>query len=59
MASSSAFVAAPLPENLINRFVHEHLPPSRKFCSIWSDRCQGLDLAIRHLLLEEEQYEIG
>jgi len=33
--------------------------PSRKFCPIWSDRCDALDLAIRHLLLEEEQYDIG
>ena len=59
MASSSAFVAAPWPENLINRFVHEHLAPPSTFRPIWSDRCHALDLAIRHLLLEEEQYEIG
>jgi hypothetical protein len=52
-------VAAPLPENLINRFVHEHLAPPSKFRPIWSDRCHALDLAIRHLVLEEEQYEIG
>src|ERR1700683_94521 len=38
---------------------HEHLPPSRKFCSIWSDRFKRLDLEIRRLLLEEEQYEVG
>jgi hypothetical protein len=59
MVSSSAFVAVPLPANLINRFVYEHLAPSRKFRPIWSDRCHALDLAIHHLLLEEEQYDIG
>ena len=59
MVSSSAFVAVPLPANLINRFVDEHLAPSRKFRPIWSDRCHALDLASRHLLSEEEQYEVG
>jgi hypothetical protein len=59
MVSSSGFVAAPLPAILINRFVYEHLAPSRKFRPIWSDRCHALDLAIRHPLLEEEQYDIG
>jgi hypothetical protein len=59
MVSSSAFMVVPLPANLINRFVHEHLALSRKFRPIWSDKCHALDLASRHLLLEEEQYDIG
>ena len=59
MASSSAFVAVPLPANLINRFVDKHLAPSRKFRPVWSDRCHALDLASRRLLLEEEQHDIG
>jgi hypothetical protein len=59
MVSSSAFVALPLPANPINRFVYEHLALSRKFRPIWSDKCHALDLATRHLLLEEEQYDIG
>ena len=59
MVSCSAFLAVPLPANLINRFVHEHLALFRKFRPIWSDKCHALDLASRHLLLEEEQYDIG
>lgn len=59
MASSSAFAAGPLAANLINRFVHDYLAPSRKFRPIWSDRCHALDLAIRHQLLEGEQYDIA
>jgi hypothetical protein len=59
MVSCSAFLAVPLPANPINRFVHQHLAPSRKFRPIWSDKCRALDLASRHLLLEEEQYDIG
>jgi hypothetical protein len=59
MVSSSAFLAVRLPANRINHFVYEDLGPSRKFRPIWSDKCHPLDLANRHLLLEEKQYDIG